>query len=420
MSGDLGKTSSMESFTWSVDQDAVEREAKVLVDLAIKSCPPIEGRLQFLAGKYDGKMVGLEFKIKPQTSLIRKMNTMWKGPQQTIDDIVQMQYDVLRFTMLLPTESYAAGVLAVLSELRELEKCSAVEEKNYWTCHTYRGINTIYQSPSGIKFEIQFHTPQSFDNKQNKTHLLYEALRVEKNALKQNLYHLDMARMFDDIVTPPGATEIGAAKSQPLPQPKDLSEPEKRLIDEIVAVKLLVREELAPLFDSLRKVEPRVTPLIEYLCGAHGAVAKRKDERFRGSLSVQRKLEEDLRRFFGARDSEMLHDLKLPPKDAVAKTVKELAHLQSDILLYPLIVTNLDQYALAVEGILDGIRQAQMEILFVDNHWHDHEKHHPIIAAVKIPADHPVRRNKPYPLTFSVEFHTEATYATAMLRIHLG
>ena len=41
-----------------------------------------------------------------------------------------------------------------------------------------KGINTTFRAPTGLEFEVQFHTPQSFDVKQNVNHPLYELLRV--------------------------------------------------------------------------------------------------------------------------------------------------------------------------------------------------------------------------------------------------
>ena len=42
----------------------------------------------------------------------------------------------------------------------------------------YKGVNTIVTSPNGYKFELQFHTPESFEVKPDKNHPLFEEWRV--------------------------------------------------------------------------------------------------------------------------------------------------------------------------------------------------------------------------------------------------
>ena len=43
--------------------------------------------------------------------------------------------------------------------------------------HGYKGINTRWVTQEGQRFEVQFHTPESFHAKQNVTHRAYERLR---------------------------------------------------------------------------------------------------------------------------------------------------------------------------------------------------------------------------------------------------
>ena len=51
--------------------------------------------------------------------------------------------------------------------------------KNTWDAPnaSYRGINTTVESPDGVKFEMQYHTPESYAMKDH-THKLYEEQRV--------------------------------------------------------------------------------------------------------------------------------------------------------------------------------------------------------------------------------------------------
>jgi hypothetical protein len=49
--------------------------------------------------------------------------------------------------------------------------------KNSWTNPEYKGINTRWVTADGQRFEVQFHTPESFHAKHEVTHQAYERLR---------------------------------------------------------------------------------------------------------------------------------------------------------------------------------------------------------------------------------------------------
>lgn len=56
---------------------------------------------------------------------------------------------------------------------------NTVAIKNSWEdpLNPYKGINTIVTAPNGQKFEIQYHTKESFQVKE-KMHALYEKQRM--------------------------------------------------------------------------------------------------------------------------------------------------------------------------------------------------------------------------------------------------
>ncbi len=51
------------------------------------------------------------------------------------------------------------------------------QSKNSWGNSEYKGINTRWTTPEGLRFEVQLHTPDSFHAKQHLTHAAYERLR---------------------------------------------------------------------------------------------------------------------------------------------------------------------------------------------------------------------------------------------------
>lgn len=75
--------------------------------------------------------------------------------------------------------------------------------KNTWRKGAvYKGINTIVEK-DGVKFEMQYHTKQSFDLKNGKLHELYEKARVI-NGSSEELKRLneEMKNLSDQLETP--------------------------------------------------------------------------------------------------------------------------------------------------------------------------------------------------------------------------
>ena len=52
--------------------------------------------------------------------------------------------------------------------------------KNTWNNEDemYKGINITIKNPNGQKFELQFHTEESFNLKNNENHEIYEKTRL--------------------------------------------------------------------------------------------------------------------------------------------------------------------------------------------------------------------------------------------------
>jgi hypothetical protein len=48
---------------------------------------------------------------------------------------------------------------------------------NHWADPEYKGINTRWITQQGQRFEVQFHTPESFHAKEILTHKAYERIR---------------------------------------------------------------------------------------------------------------------------------------------------------------------------------------------------------------------------------------------------
>mmetsp|Transcript_38326 Transcript_38326/g.49551 ORF Transcript_38326/g.49551 Transcript_38326/m.49551 type:complete len:392 (+) Transcript_38326:137-1312(+) len=88
-----------------------------------------------------------------------------------IGKIVWSISDALRYTVLLDVNTYTEGVKKIMERLNE-EGMFIVSKKNFWPRGDgYQGINNVFglkceDSINGVfKFEVQFHTQDSFDFK---------------------------------------------------------------------------------------------------------------------------------------------------------------------------------------------------------------------------------------------------------------
>ena len=100
--------------------------------------------------------------------------------------IVWSVNDSVRYTMIVPTETYTPAVKQAMKSM-EARGYSPVILRNLWpSSDNYQGINDSYAvpcaaSPSGkLLFELQFHTPESFAFKSD-SHVLYETFRAARD-----------------------------------------------------------------------------------------------------------------------------------------------------------------------------------------------------------------------------------------------
>lgn len=88
-------------------------------------------------------------------------------------DLAAKIHDGIRYTFLFADPYYSDGVRTVESRLAG-EGYALVWRKPGWSGQEYKGINSQWcDLDSGVLFEVQFHTPTSWDAKQ-RTHDSYE------------------------------------------------------------------------------------------------------------------------------------------------------------------------------------------------------------------------------------------------------
>jgi hypothetical protein len=124
-----------------------------------------------------GRLLGFDFRLKAADRLTEKVaERLRREPDRDPERILGTIHDAIRYTFCLPQDSYTAGCEEIKGML-ESRGYQMYQRKNSWSDSEYKGLNTRWVTPEGQRFEVQFHTPESFHAKHDVTHRAYERLR---------------------------------------------------------------------------------------------------------------------------------------------------------------------------------------------------------------------------------------------------
>jgi hypothetical protein len=157
-----------------------------------------------------GWLVGLEFRRKGEDRLKEKIaEKIEHEPGRTAVGVLRQINDAIRYTFCFEPANYADGYREVKQRF-EARDYSMIYSRNHWRDDPeYKGVNTRWVTPEGQRFEVQFHTAQSFHAKQQVTHKSYERLR---NPLTQDDERQELRAFQRDVCSwltiPEGAAAI--------------------------------------------------------------------------------------------------------------------------------------------------------------------------------------------------------------------
>ena len=165
---------------------------------------------------HDGWLEGFENRLKGEDRLLEKVaeGLTTTSPDATPKQVLRLIPDAIRFTYCFQAQSYTRGYYDI-KELFESRSHEMYYSKNYWTDPEYKGINTRWVTPEGQRFEVQFHTPDSFHAKHQVTHLAYERIRdptTSRAELRE--LHAFQREVSSWIQVPDGAADIPDIKKE--------------------------------------------------------------------------------------------------------------------------------------------------------------------------------------------------------------
>ena len=192
----------------SQTKEDVDLSISEIIAYSQKIEPKITSDLTSIMDKVGGKLVGLDFRLKSQSSLKRKIETEI-ADGFTHSQAVNKIRDAIRYTTVFKEKDFVTRYKA-MQYLLAIQGYKTIVVKNTWKNDSaYKGVNTFIQNENGDVFEMQYHTQQSFDVKNGLLHKLYEKFRDLKTPIheKEKLL-LEMRKLSSKIKIPEGVEFI--------------------------------------------------------------------------------------------------------------------------------------------------------------------------------------------------------------------
>jgi hypothetical protein len=117
--------------------------------------------------------------------------------------------DILRFTYTAGPNELTEKTMQSIAEHGKYGY-NTIEIKNTWKPNSpYKGVNTIVQAPNGQKFELQYHTPESFKLKNGRLHTLYEkARKLDRDSEEYIKLNDEMIELSSKLTSPGGIERV--------------------------------------------------------------------------------------------------------------------------------------------------------------------------------------------------------------------
>lgn len=193
-------------YTDKNEYEIVKAQAKGMsyYNNAVSREPDITAHVKSIAKNNGMDMAGLEYRVKEKDSYLRKIRSNY-NPEGNVYEVK----DILRYTYTSNPEQLVDKTLKSIEMHNDMGYNTSVV-KNYWLDrkNAYNGINTIVKAPNGQKFELQYHTQESYAVKDT-MHGLYEKWRMQdKGSLEAIELKKQMHQMSSAMEVPKNISEV--------------------------------------------------------------------------------------------------------------------------------------------------------------------------------------------------------------------
>jgi len=151
-----------------------------------------------------GEMEGLDFRLKSQASIESKIRRDAEEAGVSAEVAAKGVTDLVRYTAIFEPRTFTRDVETTQAALEE-QGWRPYDHKyrNYFSPgNAYQGYNTVMVNKAGLRFELQFHTRDSFEIKE-RGHLLYEEAReLPAGSPRREQLNAEMAGLWDSFNRP--------------------------------------------------------------------------------------------------------------------------------------------------------------------------------------------------------------------------
>lgn len=186
----------------NITENVEAREAaKKLLAQRVSEEPGITSLVRKSVKDAGGKMEGLEYRLKSEDSLTRKIVDNIAEKNISAKEAVNEIFDVNRYTGIFNGKVLINQAKQIRGEI-EKNGFKVVKVANtFGKRGAYQGLHFVFKHSDGRVFELQFHTPQSIKIK-NEIHEFYEEFRVSANKIRKNELARKMIEKWAGFIPP--------------------------------------------------------------------------------------------------------------------------------------------------------------------------------------------------------------------------
>ena len=133
-----------------------------------------------VAKNVGGKMIGLEHRVKTPSSVKKKIERRAELGMNE-EEALRSMNDLLRYTLQVDHDKIASSTDKIRVYLTQTGHTIREVDNKYISNTVYKGIHIIAITPEGQMYELQIHSKESLDVK-NQIHPLYEEFRSVKTS----------------------------------------------------------------------------------------------------------------------------------------------------------------------------------------------------------------------------------------------
>ena len=186
--------------------------ARGIYEKAKKEEPAITKDLSEALDKSGSSFYGIEHKLKTKESIKRKIETDAQEKGLTIADSAQSIKDAVRYTAMSDDDNFVNSYNSIKKSLQD-KGYTETRCRNYFDEYRkgnakHKSVQSVFKSPSGYIFELQFQTPSSQDAKNKKVPIYEERRKPGISLGRQKELERLMEELAENVSTPKNVYSI--------------------------------------------------------------------------------------------------------------------------------------------------------------------------------------------------------------------